>query len=1214
MKDTNKYIKTASQLLLIAVTSLFAACQMEEMEYEDPTSASEYISFVPSFGTPTKGETARRASGYIGIEEEEWTLCASPKASTRSSLTTAFTDLHAGVTGYVFESALTAESASWDKVTNKEYIFEDNAMVAAEGYVRWTDVGSSKKVRLYAYAPYMDLEVTEYTGAPTISYTLPDLAEDQKDIIAAVSADYPASHRRTIPMEFTHCLTAVRFRAGFDCTVKSIAINNVYSGGTYTIGGEWTGSGSRSFTAEPDKAVTSGELITDGEDIFMLIPQVLGAGAELVLTYDYDKVIRASLEGFEFKQGKLVTFTLNKEIAASEYIYFDLAAGKIQIGKTATQADVNAVTKPDFKVGDMIYDGYAYTDGTAKAVKGKHLSANKYYVYQTTEKNRNDGGIPTYPTVMYNGKTWAEYITNNPVVEDVIEAWDNKENTAGASVTAGRRPTSNNIHITGAVGICDLTIDNIYSRFQQNNTASRSEGGIGFIPGNTKNSTLKIFFKGDNRLGCIHFNNNSSTNNNSLILEGDGTLTVADANFFTGFWNGVNHGLTAATANSYTGNHWMSAIGNNDGSDSCYGIVINSGTIYAGTTKAENCTAIGGGGNGYGQVTIKGGNVTAVATTTGTAIGGGIGFNAAGGQGEVTVYGGNIYAYNHANRWNIPSSAIGGAGSSASTGNLGTVKIYGGNIYAQSALGTAIGGGSSASQNGGGASVTITGGHVVAKSIAANGVSAGAGIGGGSGCTNGTNPNRNGGTATIRISGNPIIRTGSIGGGTTKSPGGFIGGADIQITGGDIQAQFIMAAGSETDPVFLMNGGILRDSNVDDPEYNHISRLGGAVYMENGSFTMKGGTIKQCIADQGGAVYIKAAQKSTSPPKFIMEGGEIFDCTSTGNGGAIYLEDGSVNISGGKITNCAAENGGAIYILRTGSNVPSYTMSGGSIEKCNSHYNGGGIYLEGGDATLSGGSIIGNYASAGNGGGLNIKAGNLYLTEGGSIRIEENAAQMMNGTGGNGGGLYVSSDDTDVNVDLLSGTIRYNASNNNGGGVAIVMSEGSSATADVQVGTAGGSDASLVITNNDAANMGGGLYVIGDKAHVTMDSGTIEGNTTISYVYNEDVANEKGTVTLNGGKVASVNVVFHANSDDAYFINGTNPDDKTIKEAYQRIVTSTNSRLVPPENANRPGYTLLGWHSHKDGPASGTGKFYEADDIMNLSSSFHLYAIWTVKQ
>ena len=243
---------------------------------------------------------------------------------------------------------------------------------------------------------------------------------------------------------------------------------------------------------------------------------------------------------------------------------------------------------------------------------------------------------------------------------------------------------------------------------------------------------------------------------------------------------------------------------------------------------------------------------------------------------------------------------------------------------------------------------------------------------------------------------------------------------------------------------------------------------------------------------------------------------------------------------------------------------------------------------------------------------MNIKAGNLYLTDGGSIRIEENAAQLVNGSGGNGGGIYVSSDDTDVNVDLLSGTIRYNASNNNGGGVAIVMSEGSSATADVQVGTAGGSDASLVITDNDAANMGGGLYVIGDKAHVTMDSGTIEGNTTISYVYNEDVANEKGTVTLNGGKVASVNVVFHANADDAYFINSAVPDDKTIKEAYQRIVTSTNSRLVPPENANRPGYTLLGWHSHKDGPASGTGKFYEADAIMNLSSSFQRYAIWTV--
>ena len=87
-----------------------------------------------------------------------------------------------------------------------------------------------------------------------------------------------------------------------------------------------------------------------------------------------------------------------------------------------------------------------------------------------------------------------------------------------------------------------------------------------------------------------------------------------------------------------------------------------------GTTKAENATAIGAGGNGYGQVTISGGRVTAVSTTAGTAIGGGMGHNANGGPGNVTITGGNIYAYNFANRWGIASAAIGGGRAAPSAG------------------------------------------------------------------------------------------------------------------------------------------------------------------------------------------------------------------------------------------------------------------------------------------------------------------------------------------------------------------------------------------------------------------------------------------------------------------------------------------------------------------------------------------------------------------
>lgn len=1208
MSHTNIY-KLIVIAVIAAMSIVVSGCQMEEMEVIDTCSPTEYLTFTPSIGHQTKAPTDW-VSGHLGIEEQEWEVTAS---ATKSALVNSFDGLSAGVTGYVFQDAMTSESTSWTEATNKKYVFEDNALVAENNYVRWVKVGASNKVRIYAYAPYMDMEVTQYTGAPVISYTLPEKPEDQKDILVAVSSDYPGDYRKTIPLEFQHCLTALRFRAGFNCNIKKVEIKGVYSGGDYTIGGNWTGSGSRDFSidfGETGKDFADGDLINDGNEIFMLIPQVLGKGTSLELTYDDNKVIKASLEGFEFKPGKLVTFTLNKEIAADRYIYFDMSAGEVEI-KAAT------------------YSGFVYVNGVATKVSGDHKSGNEYYVYQSSERqtatNKNNTGwvsainngqcrLPVYPAVMYNGKTWAEYITNNTVVEDVIEAWDNKGNTAGASVTYGRTPSNYHIHVSGNVGECNITLDNVYIKFQPTGTAGRGTGSIGYIPGT--NSTLKLFYKGDNRLGCIHVQNTTKANKNYIVFEGTGTLTVADVNFYTAFFNGSNHGLPATHDSAYTANHWMSAIGNNDGSDSCYGIIINSGILYAGTTKAENCSAIGGGGNGYGEVTINGGTVTAVATTTGTAIGGGIGFHSPGGKGNVTINGGNVYAYNHANMWNIPSSAIGGAGSRDAVGNEGIVTITGGKVYAQSALGTAIGGGSSATKSGGGTTVTITGGHIVAKSVAVSDeLTAGAGIGGGSACTGGgtTNKNMNGGTAKIRIKGNPIIRTGSIGGGTTKSPGGFIGSADIQIDGGDIQAQFIMAAGSEVEPKFVMNGGVIRDSNVDDSEYSHISRNGGAVYMENGSFTMTDGTIKQCIADQGGAVYIKAASNSTKPPQFSMSGGEIFDCSSTMNGGAIYLEDGSVNIIGGKITNCSGKNGGAIYILKTGENVPTYTMSGGVIQTCNSHYHGGGIYLEGGNATLTGGSIIGNYASAGNGGGLHIKAGNLSMkeAEGKQIEIIENAAQMYEHIGGSGGGIYVSSDKTDVKVELISGTVTNNASNNNGGGIAVVMSDDSEASADVTVGKYGVDDSDLVVTHNESANMGGGLYVIGTNAQVTINSGRIADNNTIAYTYNKDVANEKGTVTLNGGDVASVNVIFHANAPEAYFIKVSDPDDHSIKEAYQRIVTSTNSRLVTPGNINRPGYKLAGWHSHRDGDNS-KGKEYEEGDIMNLSTSIDLYAMWEI--
>ena len=120
----------------------------------------------------------------------------------------------------------------------------------------------------------------------------------------------------------------------------------------------------------------------------------------------------------------------------------------------------------------------------------------------------------------------------------------------------------------------------------------------------------------------------------------------------------------------------------------------------------------------------------------------------------------------------------------------------------------------------------INDGIVVARSLSPTS----AGIGGGTTRTDGgsvdSGVSANGGNAIIKIgeSGNPIVRTGSIGGGGTRATGGKIGYAQITILGGDIQAQFVLAASPSNS--FNMSGGTIRNSYHTDTEYRHIQTNG----------------------------------------------------------------------------------------------------------------------------------------------------------------------------------------------------------------------------------------------------------------------------------------------------------------------------------------------------------------------------------------------------
>ena len=813
---------------------------------------------------------------------------------------------------------------------------------------------------------------------------------------------------------------------------------------------------------------------------------------------------------------------------------------------SSNSAEINGIIYLDLNAGNITvdanknYTGYRF-DGSSTPTQfaGTVAAGQKFYIYQSFGANAKDTGLITSGTQQLvlpdhdRVADWASYITDNTDVNAVIAQWNTR------APAAGRQSTPNWITVSGYTNM-DITmiLDNLWSSYAYK-SASKNSGGVGFVPLDTsvRNAKLTLKAKGDNRFGNIYYQARSDQNCR-IIFDGeaDSTLTVANL-----------------TTNADT-NWWCAGIGASDSADNAAGIVINSGVLFVGTTTGDDCTAIGGGGNGYGEVTINGGTVTAVASSSGTAIGGGIGKTSAGGQAKVVITGGKVYAYNfscldggysQSGVKYIPAAAIGGGSSARATCNPSTVQITGGYVFARSVAGTAIGGGSSADNHGGNSTVIITGGTVDAASISGKigsyNVRAGAAIGGGTGGTKG-----NGGNCNLTISGSPVIYTGSIGGGKTINPNGTIGAATVNISGGTMQGQVIMAKGASTNCAFNMTGGVIDNtaamSGAPDEQrdivftrgtgkhntYTFLEENGGAAYVENGTATLSGtGIVRNVKATNGGAFYVTGGN-------FNMTGGTIAGFQASDNGGAIavvdgtatvggtitgsnavteavkggaaYVGGGSFTMTGGSITDSnASEMGGAVCVEKTGSASGTATVEKGAISNVTAP-NGGAIAITGGNFTMTGGSISNVTASSdgvtvdGNGGAVYVKDG-AALVSGGSV-----TGQATTPEAANGGGVYVEGG----SFTMTDGAMENFNVTGNGGMVAV---HGGNAT--IRGGTLTGNPAAGV----DEAAKGGAVYVgAGGKCTIDGQGKIADCNATESGggVYLDD-----GTFILSGGSFTS---------------------------------------------------------------------------------------------
>ena len=216
---------------------------------------------------------------------------------------------------------------------------------------------------------------------------------------------------------------------------------------------------------------------------------------------------------------------------------------------------------------------------------------------------------------------------------------------------------------------------------------------------------------------------------------------------------------------------------------------------------------------------------------------------------------------------------------------------------------------------------------------------------------------------------------------------------------------------------------------------------GGGIYVDNGTVNIQGGVIAANRGSSGGGIFFQNGTLN------ISGGAVTGNWVNSGhdNGGGIYVKSGTLNLSGGYVTNnykeCGCSDcrndvnnthgGGGIALA----NSSVMNMTGGYVTGNYSGLAGGGIYAgffgHNVRFTMSGGTIAGNCAELGEGGGLRIAGGtNGVIQATNKVYITNNITNSNNDWGG--GGIFVQEKG---NLSIMNALITGNTAGGFGGGV-----------------------------------------------------------------------------------------------------------------------------------------------------------------------------------
>ena len=238
---------------------------------------------------------------------------------------------------------------------------------------------------------------------------------------------------------------------------------------------------------------------------------------------------------------------------------------------------------------------------------------------------------------------------------------------------------------------------------------------------------------------------------------------------------------------------------------------------------------------------------------------------------------------------------------------------------------------------------------------------------------------------------------------------------------------------------------------------NSTGGVGGGIYVQLGSLTVTGGTISENQAGSGGGLFNAGELSPTGIPSTVaLTNVSITGNVAFGAGGGVFGDhEGSITVTGGELAgNLAHDYGGGLAVV----SKSSLAMSGTTVSGNRAHTEGGGVRTDV-ERTVA---ITGTTFSA---------------NEAGATVIDPDTGLPEEGDGG-GGGLQIAGSGP---ASVANSTFVGNTAVGEGGGV-LIENNGSVAIRD------------SVIRDNTSGGGGGGIENGG--MNVTFTRLTIAGNRT----------------------------------------------------------------------------------------------------------------------